>query len=116
MLSGVVCILTGASEGIGDAVAKMLAMETGANLVLASRQLALLEEKCRQFCADGQTRERFLAVKCDIAKEEEVAEMVKRTMERFGRIDVLINCAGLMYYTMAKKGYTQVGIFWGKFK
>jgi NADP-dependent 3-hydroxy acid dehydrogenase YdfG len=36
-----------------------------------------------------------------------VEELVRKTIEKFGKIEVLVNCAGLMFYTMAKKGYTE---------
>nr|CAD2149687.1 unnamed protein product [Meloidogyne enterolobii] len=101
-LSGNVCIITGASEGIGASIAQALAQETGVFAVLASRQLSLLEDTIKRLPTD-----RFIATKCDITKRTEVQELVRQTIHRFGRIDILINCAGAMYYTMAYKGYTE---------
>ena len=50
----------------------------------------------------------FFATKCDITSRADVKELIRQTIHRFGRIDILINCAGAMYYTMAYKGYTEV--------
>ena len=52
MLSGNVCIITGASEGIGAAIAQALAQETGVFAVLASRQLNLLENTIKRLPTD----------------------------------------------------------------
>uniref|UniRef100_A0A1I8BW55 NADP-dependent 3-hydroxy acid dehydrogenase YdfG n=1 Tax=Meloidogyne hapla TaxID=6305 RepID=A0A1I8BW55_MELHA len=102
LLSGNVCIITGASEGIGASIAQSLAQETGVFAVLASRQVGLLEDTIKRLPTD-----RFFATKCDITSRTDVQELVRQTIHRFGRIDILINCAGAMYYTMAYKGYTE---------
>ena len=108
MLAGQVCIVTGASEGIGQAIVKALAVDTDGNIVLASRQLPLLQQHVKELTEKGISAERFLAVKCDITNVGEIKALVQSTIQQFGKIDILINCAGLMYYQMAAKGYTDV--------
>jgi NAD(P)-dependent dehydrogenase (short-subunit alcohol dehydrogenase family) len=107
MLDGIVCIVTGASEGIGEAIAKALALDTGAKVVLAARQFARLEQNAQNLIVLGASAERLMAVKCDIIQSEDVRNLVDGTIGRYKKIDVLINCAGLMYYSMASKGYTE---------
>jgi NAD(P)-dependent dehydrogenase (short-subunit alcohol dehydrogenase family) len=90
-LKGKVALVTGGGRGIGKFIATGLA-ESGANLILTSRKIKNLEET-----ADFLTREyggQALAIACDISKEEEVDKMIKAAMEKFSRIDVLVNNAG----------------------
>jgi short-subunit dehydrogenase len=89
-ISGKVAIITGASEGIGRATARALALE-GAKVVLAARNRARLEE-----LAEELRRQNLEAhvVPTDICDPEAVRQMVERAFEHFDRIDVLINNAG----------------------
>uniref|UniRef100_A0A183BZ03 Carrier domain-containing protein n=1 Tax=Globodera pallida TaxID=36090 RepID=A0A183BZ03_GLOPA len=89
MLLGRVCIVTGASDGIGEAVVRTLALEGGASVVLVARRIERLEALAHQLNASGVASERLMSVKCDISKREEVDAMVKQTAQRFGRVDVL---------------------------
>jgi short-subunit dehydrogenase len=85
-------IITGASSGIGRACAEEFARQ-GANLVLAARQHVILCE-----ITAGLEKEfgiKALAVQCDVAREEDCKLMVKQTISTFGKIDVLINNAGI---------------------
>jgi len=92
-LPGRVAIVTGGSRGLGFAMAEGLA-EAGANLVLCGRKSAALEESVEAIRALGVE---CLAVRCDVAEVEEVAQMVARTVDRFGRIDILVNNAGYVW-------------------
>ena len=86
-----VAVLTGASSGIGRELAIQLAQE-GAWLTLAARDLAKLEEvaqRCRQHGG------RVLTVPTDVTQESQCRDLVTRTVEEFGRIDTLINNAGI---------------------
>lgn len=86
-----VVILTGASTGIGEAMAHELARQ-GAWLALAARNAAKLEtvaEACRAL--GGRT----LVVSTDVTDQEECRELVERTVAEYGRLDTLINNAGL---------------------
>lgn len=90
-LSGKVVVLTGASSGIGRAVALMLA-DRGAKLVLAARDeaaLALVARACEQRGTSA------IGVATDVRDEASVEELRDRAVERFGRIDVWINDAAV---------------------
>jgi short-subunit dehydrogenase len=88
---GQVAIVTGASSGIGRALALQLASQ-GAKVVLAARRAGLLEETaaaCRQ--AGGEA----LAVPTDVADEAQCKALIEKAVAAFGRVDMLINNAGL---------------------
>jgi short-subunit dehydrogenase len=76
-----VALVTGASGGIGAAIVKSLKNE-GYRLSLLSRSIPL------------QETENLLAIHCDVTKIEEVERAVKKTIDKFSKIDALINCAG----------------------
>jgi short-subunit dehydrogenase len=84
-----VAIITGASSGIGLATAKLLS-KRGAKLALVSRSKERLEELSIEL-------PNSFAVQADMTRIPEIKRMVQRTRERFGRVDVLINCAGQGY-------------------
>ena len=86
-----VIIITGASSGIGLACARLFA-SYGALLVLASRNIEKLKEIASLLDPD---KSRVLCVKTDVSVEEDCRKMIAAAVERFGRIDVLINNAGL---------------------
>lgn len=85
-----VTIVTGASRGIGNALARGFAA-LGAPVILVARTVPDLEATVRQLEAAGG---RAIAVPADVTDEDQVAEMVRSSHREFGRIDVLINCAG----------------------
>lgn len=86
-----VAVVTGASAGIGEALAEGLA-DAGAAVVLAARR----EERLENLAARLEERGgRALAVRCDLGREAEIDALVARSLERFGRVDVLVNNAGL---------------------
>jgi 3-oxoacyl-[acyl-carrier protein] reductase len=84
-----VALITGASSGIGEAIAGTLAAE-GAAVALAARD----ERKLREVAARLPKGSQALTVPTDVGDEEQVRRMVSRTIERFGRIDLLVNNAG----------------------
>ncbi len=86
-----VFVITGASQGIGAAVARRLAMG-GYKLVLAARDSAALEAVVADCDRLGA---RAVAVPTDVSIEEECRRLIDRAIEAFGRIDVLINNAGV---------------------
>jgi NAD(P)-dependent dehydrogenase (short-subunit alcohol dehydrogenase family) len=85
-----VALITGANRGIGRGIARAFA-EEGARLVLAARGADELEAAAAEARALGRD---VLAVPTDITDESAVAALFARTMERFGRLDVLVNNAG----------------------
>lgn len=84
-----VAIITGASSGIGKATAKLLS-EKGAKVVLAARS----EEKLNKL---SEELPNSLVVKTDMTNEDQIKEMVKKTIKHFGRVDILVNNAGRGY-------------------
>jgi short-subunit dehydrogenase len=88
-LEGKVAVITGASMGIGEAIAKLLADE-GASVVLSSRSLDRAEA-ARQRVAHS---DRTIAIECDVRNREEVERLATGAIRRFGRLDLWINNAG----------------------
>ncbi len=84
--------ITGASSGIGEASAKLLA-ENGANVVLGARRTQKLEKIVEDIRASGGTAE-FKAV--DVSNREDVKAFIHFAKEKFGRVDVIFNNAGVM--------------------
>nr|MBC8146668.1 SDR family NAD(P)-dependent oxidoreductase [Bacteroidota bacterium] len=84
-----VVIITGASSGIGKALAEKYAME-GWNVVIAARRLERLLELEKQLVNVD-----VLSVKTDVTLEADCKSLIEKAVERFGKIDVLINNAGI---------------------
>jgi NAD(P)-dependent dehydrogenase (short-subunit alcohol dehydrogenase family) len=91
-LKGRVAIVTGAGRGIGKAIALAFARE-GANLTVVSRTLAEVEQTAREAEVFDV---RVLPLRVDVSRAEEVDSMVEETLRRFGKIDVLVNNAGIL--------------------
>lgn len=89
-LKGRVAIVTGGSMGIGKAVAHFLASE-GCNVAICSRTLSTLEATAAEIASE--TGADILPVACDTNDMEAVNRMVDRTVEHFGRVDILVNGA-----------------------
>jgi len=88
-LTGKVAVVTGASMGIGEGIAKIFA-DHGARVVLLSRDAGRAEAARERL---GQA-ERTLALSCDVRHREEIDRVISLTLHHFGRIDVWINNAG----------------------
>jgi len=90
-LSGKVALITGASRGIGQSISIILA-QNGAHVICVSRNINDV-----QSVADKITNQKFVAsaASCDISSTHNVTELVKDIIEKHGRIDILINNAGI---------------------
>jgi NAD(P)-dependent dehydrogenase (short-subunit alcohol dehydrogenase family) len=88
-LSGKCVVITGASRGIGAAAARSF-VAAGANVVLAARSARAIDALA------AELGERALAVPCDVADWNSVAALMQRAQDKFGRIDVLVNNAGVI--------------------
>lgn len=99
-LRGRVAVVTGASSGIGAAVCRALAHE-GTHLALAARREELLEE-VQAGLEDPEGEAKSIAVPTDVTDRAAVGRLVARAEEELGPVDVLVNCAGVMYYTLMK--------------
>jgi len=90
-LKNKVVIVTGASRGIGRAIALLFAQE-GAQVVLAARRKQDLSRVEKEIKRQGGTS---WVVPCDVSKEKSVKNLIKKTVQEFRRIDILINNAGI---------------------
>jgi len=91
-LDGRVALVTGASSGIGEAAAIALAA-AGASVALAARRADRLDALVHRIAASGGTA---LALPGDMVDEAAAAAVVERTVARFGRLDILVNSAGIL--------------------
>jgi NADP-dependent 3-hydroxy acid dehydrogenase YdfG len=91
-LEGTVALVTGASSGIGHAAARALARE-GAAVALAARRVERLDELAAEIDKDGG---RAVVVPADVTEEAQAREAVARTVDELGRLDTLVNNAGVM--------------------
>lgn len=100
-LDGRVAIITGASRGIGKALALRLAQE-GADVVIAAKSERSRDRLPGSIYETAAAVEalggRALPIKVDVREEEEIKAMVDATIEKFGRIDILINNAGALWW------------------
>ena len=96
-LSGQVALVTGASRGIGRAIAALFAA-AGARVALASRSEPQLQEVASEIVNDGASEEDVLVVPMDVAVESEVNAGVQCINDTWDRIDVLVNNAGLIEF------------------
>lgn len=90
-LAGKVAVVTGASRGIGRAIALVFA-QAGADLVLAARDLTRLNEVASQIRQLGR---RALVCQTDVRKGAQIRQMAQKALKEFGRIDILVNNAGI---------------------
>src|SRR5256885_16121998 len=86
-----VAIVTGSSSGIGKAIALRFGAE-GANVVVTARRIALCEQTVAQITKNGGEA---WAIQTDVADERQVERLIKETVARYGRLDILVNNEGV---------------------
>ena len=91
-LDGTVALVTGASSGIGEATAKALAAH-GARVAVAARRIDRLEKLVAEIGEDGGSA---LPIEADISDQEQAIAAVDRTVSELGRLDIVVNNAGVM--------------------
>ncbi|MGK8439682.1 SDR family oxidoreductase [Ectopseudomonas hydrolytica] len=91
-ISGKVVVITGASSGLGEATARHLS-QLGAKVVLAARRKDRLEQLVGELIAAGGEA---VAYQTDVTRAGEVKALIQGALDTFGRVDVLVNNAGLM--------------------
>lgn len=101
LLTRKTAIVTGASSGIGESIAKQLA-EAGANVVLVARRSEKLEAVVGQIAEAGMGQ--AFAIQADVSERKAIVRAVETTLKRFGRIDILVNNAGLMLSADVRSG------------
>ncbi len=89
-LKGRVCVISGASSGLGAQMAKGFA-EQGADLVITARRLERLESLAAELKELGV---KVLPLRCDVTDTESVNAAADAALEEFGKVDILVNCAG----------------------
>ncbi|HEV8064930.1 MAG TPA: SDR family NAD(P)-dependent oxidoreductase [Acidimicrobiales bacterium] len=92
ILTGTVALVTGASSGIGAATARRLSAD-GAAVALVARRKDRLEELAAEI---GDAGGRALVIECDVTQQEQALEAVEGTVSELGRLDTLVNNAGVM--------------------
>src|SRR5215212_8874044 len=90
-LSGTTAVITGATSGIGRETAREFA-KAGAKVVVAGRRKERLQDLVKEIEAAGA---QALAIPTDVADQSQVETLIEKAVERFGRIDVLVNNAGV---------------------
>jgi amino acid adenylation domain-containing protein/thioester reductase-like protein len=95
-LGGKVAVVTGASSGIGAAVAAALAKE-GVHVALAARRVDALQSIKTRIAAHGV---KVIAHPTDVTSKPQVESLMRTAAEELGPVDILISCAGVMYFTM----------------
>jgi len=92
-LNGKVAWISGATSGIGEAVARLFALE-GAKVALTGRRIGLGKRIAAEIKAEGGEA---LALACDVSSESQVRESIRRTVTHFKRLDILVNNAGMVH-------------------
>jgi NADP-dependent 3-hydroxy acid dehydrogenase YdfG len=98
-IAGKVVVITGASSGLGEATARLLSSE-GATVVLGARRLDRLQTLAEELTQSGG---KTLAVETDVTDRDQVKRLVDTAVQTYGRIDVILNNAGLMPQSLLER-------------
>lgn len=90
-LKNKIALVTGGGRGIGAAIARKLT-ESGAHIIICGRTAATLEKTAKEIAADGRQCE---AIPCDVADWSSVSSLAEQVKQRFAKLDVLVNNAGI---------------------
>ncbi|MFC1944954.1 SDR family NAD(P)-dependent oxidoreductase [Chloroflexota bacterium] len=108
LLNDQVAIITGAGRGVGKGIALAFA-EAGADIVCISRTLEQIEETAMEIRSRGR---RALVIPADVRDAEQVDDIVKKTVEEFGRLDIMVNNAGSTFFSplmeTSQKGFEAI--------
>jgi 3-oxoacyl-[acyl-carrier protein] reductase len=99
-LSGKYAVVTGGGKGIGEAIVKRFVDDGAAGVAILGRNLDILQETAKVLDPTG---EKVIAIKCDVSKEQQVADAIKIIMDKFKTIDILVNNAGVTKDSMFHK-------------
>ena len=91
-LKGKYTIVTGAGKGIGKAIAQRFLEEEAAGVAIFEYDIELAQKTAKELDPTG---EKVIALKCDVSKDDQVKAAIDETLAKFGRIDVLVNNAGI---------------------
>ncbi len=91
-LSGKVAVITGGHSGIGKGIAEGLA-EAGADIVIAARRFELCQDVSAEIAK--KTGVKALPLRCDVSKTEDANNLIATTVKEFGKVDILVNSAGI---------------------
>lgn len=105
-LQGKVAIVTGSAQGIGKAYAQGLARE-GANVVVADILGDRAEATAAEICKTGAEA---MAITVDVSDEASTVQMARKTVEAFGRIDILVNNAAMFVALLPRKPFTEITV------
>ncbi len=104
---GRICLVTGAGAGLGKAMAQGLA-EAGANVIGADVD----EAAAKRTVSETQAKGKFYPHRLDVSDRAQCEDAVAQTVKAFGRIDMLVNCAGLNMVIFSKDFLTDLVRFW----
>ncbi len=93
-LEGKTAIITGGGTGIGRAIAERFA-RAGASLIVCGRRIEMVEDVAGKIRSQGGD---CLAVSCDVTREDDLAHLAAEAEGRFGRLEILVNAAGVMLF------------------
>ncbi len=98
-MNGKVSVVTGGAQGLGKAMAQALA-SAGSNIVIAEINTQLGEETAKEIAKEYGVQ--AVAMACDVTKPEDCNALIQKTVERFGKLDVMVNNAGITKHIPAE--------------
>jgi len=102
-LTNKIGIITGGSRGIGKAIALAFS-EAGAKVVVAARKVNLLDQVIKEIRSKGGDG---ISVECDLDKDEDISNLITKTVDRYGKLDILVNNAGISPFVKKSEEVTK---------